>query len=87
MVVDDYPYHYAGDYMSTTVDAPVEWVETVGRLRLPAKTDERLQQLMDRNNNGQLTPAERQELESLVELSESLSVVRAEALLLLGRQP
>jgi hypothetical protein len=73
--------------MSSTIDAPVEWVETVGRLRLPAKTDERLQQLMDRNNNGQLTPAERQELESLVELSESLSVVRAEALLLLGRQP
>ena len=73
--------------MSSTVVAPVEWVETVGRLRLPAKADVRLQQLMDRNNEGELTAAEREELESLAELSESLSLVRAEALLLLGRKP
>jgi hypothetical protein len=73
--------------MSSTIDAPVEWVETIGRLRLPTKTDERLQQLMDRNNEGALTHMEMEELESLVELSESLSLVRAEALLLLGRKP
>jgi hypothetical protein len=51
--------------MSTTIDAPVEWVETIGRLRLPLKTDDRLQQLMDRNNEGSLTDAEREEMESL----------------------
>jgi hypothetical protein len=42
---------------------------------------------MDRNNEGVLTPAERSDLEALVALSESLSIVRAEALMLLGRQP
>lgn len=73
--------------MNSTVDAPVEWVETIGRLRLPMKSDERLQRLMDRNNEGSLTAEEREQLESLVELSESLSLVRAEALLLLGRRP
>ena len=73
--------------MSSTIDAPLEWVESVGNLRLPPKTDQRLQQLMDRNNEGLLTEAERSDLESLVELSERLSLVRAEALHLLGRKP
>ena len=73
--------------MSTTIDAPLEWVESVGDLRLPPKTDERLQELMDRNNDGLLSESERADLESLVELSEQLSLVRAEALHLLGRKP
>jgi hypothetical protein len=73
--------------MSTTIEAPSEWVETIGELRLPIKTDIRLQQLMDQNNQGQLSRAEREELEALVELSERLSLVRAEALQLLGRRP
>ncbi len=73
--------------MSTTIDAPLEWVESVGCLRLPAKADQRLQELMDRNNEGLLTDTERADLESLVELSERLSLVRAEAIHLLGRKP
>lgn len=73
--------------MSTTVDAPLEWVQSVGDLRLPPRTDERLQELMERNNDGLLSEAERADLESLVELSERLSLVRAEALHLLGRKP
>jgi hypothetical protein len=73
--------------MSTTVGVPVEWIETVGQLCLPTKTDIRLQQLMDRNNEGRLAAGEREELEALVELSERLSLVRARALLLLGRHP
>ena len=73
--------------MSSTIDAPLEWVETVGGLRLPPKADQRLQELMDRNSEGLLTEAERADLESLVELSERLSLVRAEALHLLGRRP
>jgi hypothetical protein len=40
---------------------------------------------MDRNNEGLLAEVEREELESLVELSERLALVRAEALHLLGR--
>ncbi|HEY4233076.1 MAG TPA: hypothetical protein VGM76_06605 [Lacipirellulaceae bacterium] len=73
--------------MDTTIPAPAEWVETIGELRLPSKTDLRLQQLMDRNTEGELSLAEREELEALVELSERLSLVRAEALQLLGRGP
>ena len=63
--------------MSSTIDAPLEWVETVGNLRLPPRADQRLQALMDRNNEGLLTETERAELEALVELSERLSLVRA----------
>ncbi len=70
-----------------SIDAPLDWVQTVSDLRLPPKTDQRLQDLMDRNNDGLLTESERTDLESLVELSERLSLVRAEALHLLGRKP
>jgi hypothetical protein len=73
--------------MSSTIDAPLEWVETVGNLRLPPRADQRLQALMDRNTEGLLTETERAELEALVELSERLSLVRAGALHLLGRSP
>ncbi len=72
--------------MSSTIEAPQEWVETVGDLRLPPRADRKLQMLMDRNNEGLLTEAEREELESLVELSEHLALVRATALHLLGRK-
>ena len=73
--------------MGATVAAPVEWVESVSDLRLPSRANERLQQLMDRNTEGLLTEAERAEFEALVELSEQLSLVRAQALYLLGRMP
>jgi hypothetical protein len=71
----------------TVIEAPVDWVERVSELKLPAKSDRRLQELMDRNNEGQLTEGERAELEALVEVSEVLSLVRAKALHLLGRNP
>jgi hypothetical protein len=71
----------------STISAPSEWVAAIGDLRFPVKTDARLQELMDRNNDGDLTATEREELEALVELSERLSLVRAEALHLLGREP
>ena len=65
----------------------MDWIESVGDLRLPTKADHRLQELMDRNNEGALTGGERDELAALAELSERLSLVRAEALQILGRQP
>ena len=71
----------------SVISAPVDWIESVGRLRLPPRTDRRLQELMDQNTEGQLTEREREDLEALVELSETLSLVRAEALHLLGRKP
>jgi hypothetical protein len=73
--------------VDSVIAAPVEWVELVGNLRLPPKADQRMQDLMDRNNQGALNSREREELEALVELSEQLSLVRAEALDILGKQP
>jgi hypothetical protein len=69
------------------ISAPVDWVELVSELKLPAKSDRRLQELMDRDTEGQLGEEERADLESLVQLSETLSLARAEALHLLGRKP
>ena len=46
-----------------------------------------LRELMDRNNEGQLENWEQEKLEALVELGEQLSLLRGEALLVLGRHP
>lgn len=73
--------------MPAVVEAPLELVERVAGMRFPEKTDALMRSLMDRNTNGQLTPAEREELEALVELSETMALVRAQALKLLGRSP
>jgi hypothetical protein len=73
--------------MSATVQAPLDLVESFASVRIPPKTDARLRQLMDRNNEGQLTYTELDELEALVELSETLASLRARALHVLGRRP
>ncbi len=73
--------------MNSVIAAPVDWIESVGNLRFLSKADHRLQELMDRNNEGLLSNDEREELEALAELSERLSLVRAEALQILGKQP
>ena len=72
--------------MSTTIAAPLNWVEAVGKLHFPSKTDRHLQELMDRNNEGLLGPWEREELEALAGLSEQLSLVRGQALHILGER-
>lgn len=71
--------------MSALVAAPRELVEAVAAFHLPATADRRLRVLMDRNNDGALTGEERDELQALADLSEELSLVRADALHLLGR--
>jgi hypothetical protein len=73
--------------MPAAISVPESWVVSVGRLSLPKRTDRRLRELMDRNNEGLLTDAEREELESLVEWSESVSLLGAEAFRLLGKRP
>ncbi len=73
--------------MSAVVSAPLHLMEAVAALRLPPVSDRRLQILMDRNNNGDLSAEEHDELASLVELSETISLVRADALAVLGRRP
>ena len=73
--------------MGDEIKIPREMMEELVALRFPPKTDKRLKVLMDRNNDGQLNQSEREELESLVEWSESISLMRAKALRLLGRNP
>jgi hypothetical protein len=73
--------------MAAVIAAPVDMVEAVAALRLPPRADRRLQELMDRNTNGALSPDEREDLETLVEWSESIALVRAKALHVLGRKP
>lgn len=71
----------------STLAAPKSLIETVSQLRLPVQADRRLTELMDRNNDGLLAGNEVKELETLVEISESMSLIRAEALTVLGRFP
>jgi hypothetical protein len=73
--------------MSAVVQAPLDLVEAVASLRMPPRMDRRLQELMDRNTEGALAPEGRAELEALVELSETMGLIRAKALQLLGRKP
>jgi hypothetical protein len=73
--------------MTAVIQALRDLVEAVANLRLPPKADQRLQTLMDRNNEGTLTAQEREDLEALVEMSETISLLRARALHLLGRKP
>jgi hypothetical protein len=69
------------------MEIPRELVESFAAVRLPSKTDTRLTWLMDRNSAGQLQTVEFEEMEALVGLSANLSLLRAEALHVLGRQP
>ncbi|MBV8782155.1 MAG: hypothetical protein JO353_12230 [Phycisphaerae bacterium] len=73
--------------MPATIQAPLDMVESIAAMRLPPKADGYLQNLMDRNNEGDLTEQEREELEALVEISETIALLRSQALDLLGRRP
>ncbi len=41
--------------MSAVIEAPIGMVEAVAGLHLPPQADQRLQDLMDRNNNNEPT--------------------------------
>ena len=71
--------------MSTVIEAPGEMVESVADLCLSPKADRRLQDLMDRHAEGRLSPDEREDLEALVELSQTIALIRAQALRVLDR--
>ena len=72
--------------VTTTASAPIDGIESISKLRIPARSDQRLQVLMDRNSDGRLSNTECDEPESLVEVSASLSLVRVKALQVLGRK-
>jgi hypothetical protein len=73
--------------MSATIEAPASLIESIGDFRLPPQTDRQLQNLMDRNTEGLLQPVEKEELAALAALTEEISLLRAQALQLLGRLP
>ncbi len=66
--------------MTQQVLVKLELPEDLGRFRLPAGVDERLQYLLDRQDQGQeLTLPERREAQGLVDLAETLSLLRLRA--------
>ena len=71
----------------STITTAIEFVETVANFQFPSKVNQRLQELMDRNNDGKLCGSEVQELETLAELSTSFSRLKAQAFHLLERSP
>ena len=65
----------------------VSFVNDLTDIRFSPAMNARIQDLMDRNNNGALSTAEREELEGLVDWSEQISLVRAQALNFMGKKP
>ena len=69
------------------IPTPKDYLETLANMKFSQESNARIHELMSRNTEGQLTPQERKELASLASSSEDMSLVRARALLLLGRKP
>ena len=69
------------------IKVPLDFIDEVANLRLPARLDQRLQELLDRSLTSQLTESEQDQLEALLELSSLLSGLRERALRLLGPKP
>ena len=66
--------------MSQHVLVEIEMPTDVDQFRLPKGVNERLQDLLNRQDRGEeLTPAERMEAEGLVNLAELLSLLRLRA--------
>lgn len=66
--------------MSQSVLVEIEMPAELAQFRLPAGVNERLEMLLDRQDQGQpLTVSERAEAEGLVNLADSLSLLRLRA--------
>jgi hypothetical protein len=62
--------------MAEPVYLEIEMPADLGEFKLPEGVHQRLQELLDRQDQGeQLTPAERREAEGLVDLAEFLSLL------------
>lgn len=71
--------------MSRIVAVSRDALETLGAFRFPPQLDKRLQELTDRNNEGLITAAERDQLEGLTELSDKIALHRAQVRILLAQ--
>lgn len=69
--------------MGPTIETPVDFLEEMANFAFPSSTQEKLDDLMDKNNDGKLTDSEKNELKALVELNERVSLVKARARLIL----
>ncbi len=66
--------------MSQSIQFELAMPDDLPDLRLPDGVQQRLQELLDRQDQGQaLTPTERHEAEGLVDLAEFLSLLRLRA--------
>jgi len=66
--------------MSQHILIEIELPAELERFKLPEGVNQRLQALLDRQDQGeQLTPAKRQEAEGLVDLAELLSLLQLRA--------
>jgi len=66
--------------MSHVVAIELEMPDDLARFRLPLAVNQRLQELLDRQDRGgRLTAAERKEAEGLVNLAELLSLLQLRA--------
>lgn len=68
-------------------ESPVDVLNELATLKFPPATEARMVELMDRNTEGRLTPTEKDELAALVDWGHRISLLRARALIVLGRQP
>lgn len=69
--------------MANTIEIPTQFLEEMANFEFPTSAQERLKQLMDKNNEGLLTELERAELSSLVELNEKVTLLKSQAKLFL----
>lgn len=66
--------------MARNVSFEIAVPDDLARLRLPPAVDQRLQELLDRQDRGEvLSDAERTEAEGLVDLAELLTLLRLRA--------
>jgi hypothetical protein len=66
--------------MPQSIQFEVEMPGDLARFRLPAGVQDRLQELLDKQDGGTaLSPAERREAEGLVDLADLLSLLRSRA--------
>lgn len=72
--------------MAPMTAPPSQLAEELAQLSFTPRMNERLHLLLDKNSEGKITDVERDELESLVHLSETMSLFKAQALRFLGRR-
>jgi hypothetical protein len=74
--------------MARTIAIELEIPKDWRQFRLPPALDDRLQELLDRQDqNGKLSRKEKREAKALTELVDMLSIMKARAAMAAGREP